>query len=125
MTQARDEVGRFGTTPLGQGLHPSDVEPPGAMLVPYGSQLHGRQFEDGSRSGHVSAKVVRDSLSCGRVGYSRRVRLVTGGQLIEVGGFGDRAPGQATFTGQPAGCSRYTAVTLNKPLDFERGQKFF
>jgi hypothetical protein len=27
--------------------------------------------------------------------------------------------------GQPAGCSRYTAVTLNKPLDFERGQKFF
>ena len=34
-------------------------------------------------------------------------------------------PQGATCTGQPAGCSRYTAVTLNKPLDFERGQKFF
>jgi hypothetical protein len=34
-------------------------------------------------------------------------------------------PQGATFTGQPAGCSRYTAVTLNKPLDFERGQKCF
>ena len=34
-------------------------------------------------------------------------------------------PQGATFTGQPAGCSRYTAVTLNKPLDFEREQKFF
>jgi hypothetical protein len=31
----------------------------------------------------------------------------------------------ATCTGQPAGCSRYTAVTLNKPLDFERGGQFF
>ena len=34
-------------------------------------------------------------------------------------------PQGATFTGQPAGCSRYTAVTLNKPLDFERGGQFF
>ena len=34
-------------------------------------------------------------------------------------------PQGATFTGQPAGCSRYTAVTRNKPLDFERGRPFF
>ena len=34
-------------------------------------------------------------------------------------------PQGATFTGQPAACSRYTAVTLNKPLDFERGGQFF
>jgi hypothetical protein len=34
-------------------------------------------------------------------------------------------PQGATFTGQPAACSRYTAVTLNKPLDFERGGEFF
>jgi hypothetical protein len=34
-------------------------------------------------------------------------------------------PRGATFTGQPAGCSRYTAVTRNKPLDFERGRPFF
>jgi hypothetical protein len=33
--------------------------------------------------------------------------------------------GSTAFTGQPAGCSRYTAVTLNKPLDFERGGQFF
>jgi hypothetical protein len=34
-------------------------------------------------------------------------------------------PQGATFTGQPAACSHYTAVTLNKPLDFERGGQFF
>ena len=34
-------------------------------------------------------------------------------------------PQGATFTGQPSGCSRYTAVTRNKPLDFERGGQFF
>jgi hypothetical protein len=34
-------------------------------------------------------------------------------------------PQGATCTGQPAGCSRYTSVTLNQPLDFERGGQFF